>query len=178
MPLKTVFQLQNNFVDASYRKGICTAAALQWAKRCLKLGRGLNNRDELGMSDFELQQRMQTVRGYDNDPVRQTEEMGLRIVGGKDVQITTPDEVQAVTASTPPHISIFWNRDHTMGYRFSLKKNEYDLFDNNFGLYRTNSPADIFDCLRNNQPSVYQGTPILAVRVVELPDSKLACNIL
>lgn len=134
MPVRRIFQTQNNYFQGG-AQGICTVASLQWAKRCLELDRGLGSFDELLLTEHQLNALMAVWRTKDNDPVAQTEGMGLRIVGG-DHDVDQFIDVQAKVNLTNPHVCIFWNHHHTMGYRVSTKHGrECEFFDIENGLW-------------------------------------------
>jgi hypothetical protein len=143
MPVKQIFPLQNDFKQGD-ELGICTAASLQWAKKCLELGRGLGSFDELGLTEHQLNALMAVWRKFDNNPAAQTEGMGLKIVGGADHAVTQISEVQRITNETAPHVCIFWNNHHTMGYRVSTTPTrECEFFDMENGLWLADNDADI-----------------------------------
>lgn len=128
-----VFPLQNNYMQRD-AEGICTAASLFWARRCLELGRGVNTWAEVGKSDHALNIIMHTLRGLDSNPTAQTELAGLRAVGG-DRQVASMEAVMTIAKASAGGVVIFWNGYHTMGYRYS--HHQKDLFDMNHGLYRS-----------------------------------------
>jgi len=56
--------------------------------------------------------------------------------------LTTP------VKATPPHVAIFWNEHHTMGYRYEHLNKEF--FDCEYGLYRAEKTADIITQMKKN----------------------------
>ena len=159
--------MRNNFVQRG-EVGICTVASLQWAKQCLRLGRGIGNFDELSLSPHQLNAQMSIFRRFDNNPAAQTNGMGLQIVGA-DHDVSQIVEVQQRVNTTAPGICIFWNSHHTMGYRVATKggRRECEWFDNEDGLWLADNDADI-------RQAVIAGfaargyAPILGMRVVNL----------
>lgn len=142
MPVRHVFQTRNNFTQGN-ELGICTVASLQWAKKSLERGRGLGSFDELGLGQHQLNALMAVWRNYDNDSQSQTNGMGLRIVGN-DHAVNSIIEVQRLTNLTFPHVCIFWNSHHTMGYRVSTRHGrECEFFDMENGLWLADNDTDI-----------------------------------
>jgi hypothetical protein len=124
-------------------QGICTIASLQWAKKCLQLGRGLGSFQELGLSEHQLNALMAVWRRYDNNPAAQTAGMGLRMIG-IDRQVTQFIDVQRFTNLAASHVCIFWTANHTMGYRVSTQHGrECEFFDVEDGLWLADNDADI-----------------------------------
>lgn len=105
MASRQIFPMANNYFQGA-AQGICTVASLQWAKKCLQLGRGLGSFDELGLSVHQMNALMAVWRQYDDDPARQTEGMGLRMVG-VDHAVDQFIDVQRFTNLTHPHVCIF-----------------------------------------------------------------------
>ena len=170
MPSRRVFQMTNNFTqrDAATEVGICTVASLQWAKTTLQRGRGLGSYMELGLSDHQMNALMAIWRRNDGDPTEQTKGMGLKIVGGADHAVGQMLDVQRITNLTGPHVCIFWNSHHTMGYRVSTKHGrECEWFDNEDGLWLANNDMDIRTTVLNGFAA--RGyAPISGMRVVSL----------
>lgn len=143
MPSRLVFSSQNNFAQGANRMGICTVASLQWAKMCLKRGRGLGSYAELGLDNHVLNGLMAVHRNNDHDAQLQTSGMGLSVVGA-DIVVNQFIDIQRHTNLTNPHICIFWDNNHTMGYRVSTKfSREVEFFDVERGLYLANNDTDI-----------------------------------
>lgn len=142
MPSRQIFPMTNNFFQGA-AAGICTVASLQWAKKCLQLGRGLGSFDELGLDVHQMNALMAVWRQHDGDPARQTEGMGLRMVG-IDRAVNQFIDVQRLTNLTDPHVCIFWTGGHTMGYRVSnAHGRECEFFDIEDGLWLANNDMDI-----------------------------------
>lgn len=164
--LRRIFQMQNDYLQGD-QQGICTVSSLQWAKRCLQLGRGIGTFDELLLSVHQMNALMAVWRNYDNNPVRQTEGMGLRVVGG-DRAVNQIIDVQRFVNLTAPHICIFWNRHHTMGYRCStVRSRECEYFDIEDGLWLGDNDLEIrHHILQTFQNGHYE--PIIGMRIVQL----------
>jgi hypothetical protein len=164
MPSRRIFQMTNNEFQGD-AQGICTVASLQWAKKCLQLGRGLGSFDELGLSVHQMNALMAHWRQHDSNPALQTEGMGLRMVGN-DLAVNQFIDVQRLTNSTPPHVCIFWTAGHTMGYRVSTAhgSRECEFFDIEDGLWLANNDMDILATVMANYTNQIQG-----MRVVRLP---------
>jgi hypothetical protein len=136
-----VFPLENNYTQRSDKdQGICTAAALAWCKACLKHGRFINSWSEIGTSVHNLNIVMATLRRLDAAAVAQTELAGVRAIGG-DHPCNGIAEVMRAVETSPFGIGIFWNSYHTMGFGYS--HHQKDLFDMNYGLFRSKYSAGI-----------------------------------
>jgi hypothetical protein len=158
--------MQNDF-DQAGAVGICTVASMQWAKKTLQLRRGLGSYDELSLSDHQLNALMRVWRQYDHDPATQTEGMGLRIVGA-DINVNQMIDVQRHTNLTAPHICIFWNSHHTMGYRaWNDHGRECEFFDNEDGLWLADNDTDIRATVINRFAAAGYA-PIEGMRIVTL----------
>lgn len=164
MAYRLVFSCNNNFSQGGNRQGICTIASLQWAKMCLQRGRGLGSYSELSLDNHALNGLMAVHRHFDHNPTAQTSGMGLRIVGGGDIAINQFMDVQRHTNLTSPHICIFWDQFHTMGYRVSTKHGrEVEFFDVEHGLFLADNDTDI------RQAYLSRGYPApIGMRVVAL----------
>jgi hypothetical protein len=162
MGATTVFRLQNNYHQAG-AQGICTAASLDWCRKVLKLGRSVENPNEL-MSSHALNAQMAVIRKLDAVGADQTERAGLEAVG-PDRTILTIDEVISAAKATPPHVLIFWTATHTMAYRYSHLRKEF--FDIEAGLFRAKVTKDI----RKKMTDIIGGYgPVRGLRVVRLPN--------
>ena len=167
MPVRQLFQMQNNFRQRTPNdEGICTVTALQWAKKCLQLNRGIGSYVELGLSDHQRNALMAVWRRYDNQPTQQTAGMGLRIVG-TDRRVNGLRVMQGIVANTAPHVAIFWNSFHTMGYRVGRNNSEFEWFDNNHGLYLANNADELFQTMNAYMAAHYRET-VQGVRVVQI----------
>lgn len=164
MAAKLVFSMQNNFTQNG-NVGICTCISLNWAKRCLKNGKGLNNYSELGLSDHTMNAQMAVIRKFDSSPDKQCAFFDLDDVGG-DRNVASVDDVVRITRQTAPNVAIFWSATHTMGYRYS--HNEKDFFDNEEGLFRAKTSTDIKKKMKEITDR-YGG--VVGMRVVKLKPS-------
>lgn len=162
MASRLLFAMDNNYFQGG-RGGICTVASLQWAKKCLQLGRGIGNFSELGLDAHQMNALMAVYRTQDGNPAAQTRGMGLRMVGN-DRPVGQFIDVQRFANLTDPHVCIFWTLHHTMGYRVSTQHNrrECDFFDIENGLWTATNDSDI----RETVIGMYGG--ILGMRVVSL----------
>lgn len=162
MPSRKVFAMDNNYSQGG-AQGICTVASLQWAKKCLQLGRGLGSFHELGLSVHQMNALMAVWRQHDGNPALQTQGMGLHIVGN-DRLVNQFIDVQRFTNLTVPHVCIFWTAGHTMGYRVSTAHGrECEFFDIEDGLWLADNDTDIRQTVMNNYRGAIQG-----MRVVRL----------
>ena len=142
MPTRQIFPMDNNNFQGN-ALGICTVASLQWAKKCLQLGRGIGSFQELALSPHQMNALMAVWRKYDNNPAQQTQGMGLHMVG-VDRAVDQFIDVQRFTNLTVPHVCIFWTGGHTMGYRVSTQHGrECEFFDIENGLYLADNDNDI-----------------------------------
>jgi hypothetical protein len=161
-----VFPLDNPYTQHNgVSQGICTAASLAWAKACLRMARGVNSWSEVGVSVHNLNIQMASIRKLDSSPRAQTEMAGLTPVG-LDKVINNLGELFNHVKATGPHIGIFWNSYHTMGYRYS--HHQKDFFDMNNGLYR----AKYTEGIQNQIINFYQDAgvhKIIGLRIVKLP---------
>lgn len=162
MPSRRIFPMTNAYFQGD-KQGICTVASLQWAKKCLQLRRGLGSFQELGLSVHQMNALMAVWRRFDGDPARQTQGMGLRMVGNDRV-VNQFIDVQRFTNLTAPHVCIFWTAGHTMGYRVSTQHGrECEFFDIEDGLWLADNDSDI----RQTVMAHYRGR-IVGMRVVRL----------
>jgi len=164
MAATQVFPMQNDFHqrDKGAEVGICTCCALNWAKKSLKLGRGLKTYSEIGLTDHTMNAQMAVLRRKDATPDDQCELVGLKMVGNEQA-VASIDDVIRIVKATPPHVAIFWTQDHTMGYRY--KHHEKEFFDNEVGLYRAKLTADI----KSKMNDIISGYgPVEGIRVVGL----------
>lgn len=169
MASRLLFSMQNNFTQRKPQdEGICTIAALTWAKTCLRLKRGIGSYHELGLSDHQLNALMAVWRNFDNAPNQQTAAVGLKAVG-PDQSVRSLRKMQQIVGSTEPQVAVFWNSFHTMGYRIGRNGTEHEWFDNNHGLYLAKSAADMYQTMRAYMRTNYREN-ISGVRIVKLPD--------
>lgn len=167
MAAKRIFKMANDFTQFNRgwkgkngAQGICTAASLAWAKKCLE-GRRITSFSSLGVSAHGLNAQMAILRRHDGDPARQTEMAGLEMVGNDRV-INSFDDLAKNVKSTAPHVAIFWTAGHTMGYRYTHHQKEF--FDVEDGLYRAKFTKDIKKKINKEYGGFLQG-----MRVVKLP---------
>ncbi|RRH93906.1 hypothetical protein EH240_28585 [Mesorhizobium tamadayense] len=135
MSAELVFATSNNFAQGR-RQGICTAAAMNWAKRVLEKG-PVDTFDRIGLDEHILNMQMATLRTLDNQPAEQCDRVGLRMVGGQDRNVGSVGDVVRLGDDNPADAIIFWTNEHTMAYRHN------EFFDIEVGLYRAKTTADI-----------------------------------
>lgn len=161
---QTVFPLQNNYRQkGAGAEGICTAAALFWARKCLELGRAPDTWAEIGKTDHTLNIIMTTLRTLDSNPVEQTELAGLNVIG-RDQPVDSIEAMMELVKLSSTGVAIFWNAYHTMGYRYShLNK---DFFDMNYGAFRCKYSRGI----ANKFNELYPGAAdqVIGCRIVSL----------
>lgn len=166
MASRRVFNMNNNYFQGA-EGGICTVGSLQWAKKCLQLGRGIGGFNELGLSAHQMNALMAVWRREDGNPAAQTQGMGLRMVG-VDRNVNQFIDVQRFTNLTAPHVCIFWNDTHTMGYRVSTRHGrECEFFDIEDGLWLADNDMDIRQTVVNTFAAGGYGA-IEGMRVVTL----------
>jgi hypothetical protein len=164
MAARLVFSLSNNYTqDNGTSQGICTAASLAWAKACLKKGAAVNSYSELGVNQLALEAQMQVIRKLDSSPLEQTSNAGLGLIA--ELSVNSIDEVIRKAKQYPPHVAIFWNSFHTMGYRYS--HNQKEFFDMNEGLFRAKTSDDIKAKMTEIFRSKGYGS-VLGMRIVSL----------
>ena len=140
MSAKLIFPLSNNYSqDGGRSQGICTAASMAWAKACLRRNAGVNSYAEIGVNQIGLEAQMAVIRKLDHAPSEQTSKAGLKLV--TQINIASIDSLIQKAKAISPHVAIFWNSFHTMGYRYA--HNEKEFFDMNEGLFRAKTSAEI-----------------------------------
>ena len=164
MAAKLIFKMSNpNTQHNGSSMGECTAASLAWARRCLKSRGRVNSYNEIGINPIALGAQMSVIRKMDADAGGQTMRTGLKVVN--DYKISSLDDLITYVKLTPPHVAIFWNSFHTMGYRYS--HNEKEFFDLNEGLFRAQTSAEIKDKIkesfRNNNYGSVEGVRIVSL---------------
>ncbi|MCX6272116.1 MAG: hypothetical protein NTU44_13025 [Bacteroidetes bacterium] len=164
MAAKLVFSMANSFSQGYGSKvGICTAASYAWAKACLKKRGGVKSFSEIGIDAPTLNIQMATLRRFDADGKEQTEMAGLSMVC--ELKVTSLDEVISKAKQHAPHVAIFWNATHTMGYRYA--HNEKEFFDIETGLFRAKTSAEILAKMKEIFSKGYsnvQGMRILSLK--------------
>lgn len=172
MAVRKLYAMQNNYRQRQAgEEGICTVSALQWAKKCLERKRGLGAYSELGLDDFQLDALMAVWRRFDHDAVQQSHAFGLRVVGGGDRVANSIADVQNEVSQTAPHVAIFWNSYHTMGYRVGTGRSpEFEWFDKNHGHYISTDERELLLFMREKWKEMYSGAAgrVIGVRVLEL----------
>ncbi len=156
-----VFRMSNPYSQRNGKAlGICTAASLNWCKKCLSSSsRRIDRFDQLpGAHVMNVQ--MFVVRGLDNDAQAQCDKVGL--VPVLEQTVSSLDEVLQGVKNTAPHVAIFWTDTHTMGYRYSHHEKEF--FDVEQGLFR----AKYTDAIKAKIESSYPSNEIRGYRVVRL----------
>jgi hypothetical protein len=137
---KPLFSLDNNIFQNG-QQGICTVISFNWAKYTLKKGKGLQKREDIPLSTHIL--NIQQGRNRWDDPIGETPQYlgryGLALVAATDVN--TYAAIEEFTKNTAPHVAVFWNSHHTMGYRYA--HNEKEFFDPELGLYRAKLTKNI-----------------------------------
>ena len=162
MSAKLIFPMQNNFGQGN-ELGICTCSALAWARKTLKLGRGLNTYAELGLDDHTMNAQMAVLRKFDNQPAKQCELAQLEMIGN-DQPIAAVADVVRLVKTTPPHVAIFWTQTHTMGYRYAHHEKEF--FDVEVGLFRAKLTKEIEAKMTS---IIANYGRVLGLRLVRLP---------
>lgn len=162
MAATLVFPMKNDFGQGT-EQGICTCSALTWARKTLKLGRGLKTYAELGLDNHTMNAQMAVLRKADNDPVRQCELAQVEAIGA-DMVIASVDDIIRHAKTTSPHVAIFWTQTHTMGYSYGHHDKEF--FDVEVGLYRAKLTKDI----KATMTSTIAGYgPVIGMRLLRLP---------
>lgn len=150
-----VFDLDNSITmkfktGTVSQQGICTAASFLWARQTLKLGRCLASANEISadfkgaMGQITIGALMSTLRHKDalleSKPDEYLESLGLVSVTGA-VGLQNFADLEALAKNNAPHVAVFWNSHHTMGYRYHHHDKEY--FDMEAGLYKAKLTRDI-----------------------------------
>jgi len=171
MSVRQIFPMSNNIKQGD-QEGICTAISLVWAKKCIERRRGLGSYIELGVDDHALNGLMAVWRRFDHDPVQQTHAFGLRVVGGGDQVLSSIRAMHDHFVATAPHVGIFFNNYHTMGYRVGKygKVTEYEWFDKNFGYFVSTDENEMHKFMREKWKAWYPGYEgsVKGCRVVEV----------
>jgi hypothetical protein len=187
MSIEHVFQTNNAFnqywLDWSnqqtgkpkteFEQGICTAAAMNWAKKVLKNG-PINTFDGIGVDAHTLNAQMATLRRYDNDPKQQCEMVGLELLvdysaKSRNARGDVVDSVEKVTKLAEEYgdkrAIIFWTKTHTMAYWRSSKNKEF--FDIEVGLWRATTTKEITAKMKD---IIKNYGPVTGGYVAALPD--------
>lgn len=162
MSAKLIFSMQNNFTQNA-SQGICTCASLVWARKTLRLGRGLQSYSELGLDDHTMNAQMAVLRRADGDPAQQCELAQLEL-NGPEAAIATVDAIPTLVSSTAPYVAIFWTATHTMGYRYAHHEKEF--FDVEVGLFRAKLTKHITAKMTE---IINNYGPVVGLRHVKLP---------
>ncbi len=139
MSAELVFATSNDFAQGK-RQGICTAAAMNWAKKVLERG-SVDTFSGIGLDEHTLNAQMATLRKLDNQPAEQCDRVGLQMVGSQDWKIGAVGDVIRLGDDNPNDAIIFWTNEHTMAYRRQQHNKEF--FDIEVGLYRSKTAAEI-----------------------------------
>jgi len=132
-----------------FEEGICTAAAMNWAKKVLKTG-PINTFEGIGLDAHTLNAQMAKLRRYDAAPKEQCEMVGLELFVdysaiSNNASGDVVDSVDKVTKFAEKYgdkrAIIFWTNTHTMAYWRSSKNKQF--FDIEVGLYRANTTKEI-----------------------------------
>jgi hypothetical protein len=122
-------------------KNTCTAASLTWSYMLLS-GATTPRADLFLPTDTTLARNMENIKDDDGNPDRQVALMQLepakKKMGPGSISST---EIAEVFKNSAPHIGIFWNSFHTVGYSYGHLNKQY--FDNNVGLWRAEKTADL-----------------------------------
>lgn len=118
----------------------CTAAALTWAEMRLS-GLTTPTAAHFSGTDPTLKRNIGLIGGYDNDPTSQVAMMGFEVVKLQDKTTLSSQQIAELFKNNAPHVGIFWNSFHTMGYLYGHHDKEF--FDNNVGLYKAKYTKDI-----------------------------------
>ncbi len=139
MAASTVFTLDNNFSQGG-SQGICTAASLAWARKCLEKRGHVNSFAEISRGGVHaINAQMAVLRKYDGNPRKQTEMAGLTFVN--EPAVSSIDDVIKKVKASESGVAIFWTQFHTMGYRYSHQEKEF--FDMEAGLFRSKYSKNI-----------------------------------
>jgi hypothetical protein len=161
MAATEIFKMTNSYTQGK-EVGICSCIALNWARRVLKKGSGINAYSEIGLTELTMNAQMAKLRKLDADPDAQSALVDLEPVGGDQV-IASVDDVIRLVKATIPHVAIFWTSTHTMGYRYA--HNEKEFFDNEIGLWRAKTSKEIKAKMKS-VTDTYGG--VVGLRVVKL----------
>ncbi|HVR63899.1 MAG TPA: hypothetical protein VMU50_18485 [Polyangia bacterium] len=119
----------------------CTAAALTWSYMLLS-GSAKPRADLFLPRDPTLARNMENIKDDDGNPERQVALMQLEPVKkNMGPASISSSEIAELFKNNAPHVGIFWNSFHTVGYSYGHLDKQY--FDNNVGLYRANHTKDI-----------------------------------
>ncbi len=117
----------------------CTAASLTWCY--MLLARTATPAAALFLpSDPTLARNMDNIKDQDHDPANQVALMGMQIVSTR-ASVLSSTEITEAFKNHAPHVGIFWNSFHTVGYSYAHLDKHY--FDNNVGLWKAKKTADL-----------------------------------
>ena len=118
----------------------CTAASLTWCY--MVLARTATPKATLFLpKDPTLAQNMANIKDLDSKPETQIAIMGFESVKTRTWGAISSSEIAEAFKNHAPHVGIFWNFFHTVGYSYAHRDKNY--FDNNVGLYKAKKTADI-----------------------------------
>ena len=96
----------------------CTAAALTWSYMVLS-GSAIPKATHFLPSDPTLKSNMNNIQDDDKNPERQIAIMGFDTVATRTNAGITSTEIAEAFKNNAPHVGIFWNSFHTVGYSYS-----------------------------------------------------------
>ena len=166
MAVTEVFAMKN-------KNATCTVAALIWSRMVLM--HQTPRADQFGENDTALASLMYTVgvTAMDSDIIAGASRgANLAVVeSSKGNNHSSSTEIATKFSRVEPHVGIFWNSFHTMGYAYGHLKKHY--FDNNIGLFSAKLTADIvakMEAVRTGTaPDGYGGVPWEGYAILKLP---------
>jgi hypothetical protein len=140
MAVECIFRLSNDYSQDG-DVGICTAISFNWAKYTLKKGKGLAKRSDLKLDTHTLNAQMAVIKKLDGqeETNEYLELFGLNFVAGTDVR--NHADIEKFAKDNAPHVAVFWNSHHTMGYNYAHLAKEF--FEPEQGLFRAKLTKDI-----------------------------------
>jgi hypothetical protein len=198
MAARKVFALSNNYHNGigleKDADGICTAASLLWAKKCLECPTFSPNSERDLAPAYKVSGMMSVIWSCDRDPDKQVAAFDLEIVGS-DTNTPTMQAVLDHVKDNAPHVAIYWLDYHTMAVRYvteqtggasvgaiiskfggttraAAPRTRWELFDQNFGFWLADTAADLIPVHSTNYPpNIVSGknkNALLQTRVVKL----------
>ncbi|MFW5444370.1 MAG: hypothetical protein ACKE51_08705 [Methylococcaceae bacterium] len=118
----------------------CTAAALTWSY--MLLAESATPKASLfEETDPTIIRNMDNIKDSDADPEKQISIMGFEKIIIRSNAVISSTEVAEAFKNNSPHVGIFWNNFHTMGYSYNHLNKQF--FDNNVGLFKAEKTKDI-----------------------------------
>lgn len=143
----------------------CTAAALTWVYMVLS-GTTTPAAHQFLPQDTTLRANMRNIEDDDGNPERQSAIMGFEIVKNDTNSAKTSTEIAEIFKNNAPHVGIFWNSFHTVGYHYGHHNKQY--FDNNVGLYKAKYTKDIVAKMeqvrKDERYGLWQGYEVLKLK--------------